>query len=239
MSPALFPESTLRLTQGEVLADPDVLWNLRQEFEETGCAILPGFLAPPVLYPLLHQTKIANFELTQEANVRGATFLMPNTEPALRALHFILNRPELFRAVAQVGSTPRLGNFHGRLHQTFPDSDQHLDWHDDAVDGRMIGLNINLSTEEYTGGLLQLRGPDQLIRREIGQLPAGDAFLFRIGGRWQHRLTRLESGCRTVAVGWFRTSPDWEMIAMAGFLAGKVILDEAKSTSEPEESDVV
>jgi hypothetical protein len=167
----------------------------------------------------MRQLESARFESRNETagngKVFGATSYMPRTEPPVLALNFFLNRPALFEVAAQVADAPVLRNFLCRLHRTEGGKDQHIDWHDDAVENRTLGLNISLSAGQYVGGQFQLRDPDRRVRKVVGRLDPGDAFLFRIGAGWQHRLTPVESGERTVGVGWFRTEPDWHLMTAA------------------------
>jgi hypothetical protein len=215
----------IQITQGGVVVQPGAIEKLGADYRDTGVAIVPGFLAPPVLRALLKGLTSGGFDLTKELQVKGATLLMPLSDPALISLHFMVNRPELFEIASCITGLPKPGNFMSRLHRTNPAPDLHLDWHDDGADYRMLGMNINLSTQPYTGGVLQVRNPEKRIVAEIGQLPPGDAFFFRIGDRWQHRLTPVESGERTVAVGWFRTQPDWRAVALAGFRTSMIVLE--------------
>ncbi|MDP9054708.1 MAG: 2OG-Fe(II) oxygenase [Acidobacteriota bacterium] len=206
----------IQLTQTAIIADPESISRLANEFEETGCAALPGLLAPEILKPLLQWLETARFEERNEVHenrIFGTTQFVPETERALFLLQFILNRPALFDLVRQISACPEIGNYIGRIHRTGAESSQHIDWHRDAVECRALGLCVNLSAEEYTGGLFQIRDPGHTVRAEIGRQPAGDAFLFRIDLDWQHRLTQVKSGRRTVGVGWFRTAPDWRNYA--------------------------
>ena len=210
----------IRITPDGVLAQPDAVPRLRAEFLETGCAMMPGFLTAPLLKILLRQLETANFASTDEVGpvsgkVFGNTLKLSPTEPGVVALNFILNRPELFELARQIGGTPPLGNFLGRLHRTTAGSDQHIEWHDDTIEHRILGLDMNLSSEAYEGGLFQMRDPNRRITKEINAWVPGDAFLFRLGNGWMHRLTRVESGQRTVGVGWFKTEPDMQSLTAA------------------------
>jgi hypothetical protein len=207
----------IQLTQTAVLSDPTDIPRLAKEFEETGRVLLPDFLAPPILSHLLDWLNEAQFVEKHEIGhgaVFGTTMFVPNSDRSWFLLHFILNRPKLFEIAAKVADCPRIANFTGRLHRTAAGADQHIDWHRDAEEARTLGLAINLSTEEYTGGIFQLRDQNQVMRAEVGRAKPGDAFLFRIDRKWQHRLTRVQSGRRTVAVGWFRTQPEWREFAV-------------------------
>jgi hypothetical protein len=223
----------IQLTQTVLRTEPGDIPRLAEEFAETGCALLPGFLEPRILRPLLQWIQSARFEerneVDAERGVFGTTLLVPETERALFLLHFILNRPDLFEAVQQVTGCPKISNFIGRLHRTRAETGQHIDWHRDVVDTRTLGLCINLSAEDYTGGVLQLRDADRIIRAEVGRAAPGDAFLFRIDRDWQHRLTTVESGLRTVGVGWFRTAPEWSVYALNA-VRSRQILNMARIT---------
>lgn len=208
----------VQLTQTSLLAEPGDVSRLKEEFATTGCAMLPGFLPPAIVNPLMEWVARAQFEERNEEDkhrgVFGTTLLAPETEPTVFLLRFILNRPELYRFSEQISSCPRIGNYLGRLHRTTAATSQHIDWHRDFVDGRVLGLCIHLSAEPYTGGTFQMRDPGQRVTASVGRSAAGDAFFFRIDDGWQHRLTPIESGRRTVGVGWFRTAPDWHTYGM-------------------------
>jgi hypothetical protein len=220
----------IQITQGGVVVQPGAIEKLSADYRDTGVAIVPGFLSPPVLRALLKRLASGDFGLKKEPIVKGTTLLMPQSDPALISLHFMVNRPELFEIAARITGLPKPGNFTSRLHRTNPAPDLHLDWHDDGMDYRILGLNINLSTQPYTGGVLQVRNPERKIVAEVGQLSPGDAFFFRIGARWQHRLTPVETGERTVAVGWFRTQPDWSAVALAGFRTSMIVFEAGVQT---------
>jgi hypothetical protein len=216
----------VQITQNGLEVQPGAVEFLRAAFEKKGFAVIPNFLASSVLKPLLKQLESTRFTLKQELLVMGCTQIVPVSDPIMACLHFIINRPELFQAVSQISGIPRPGNFTSRLHKTCASPYQHIDWHDDGGMDRVLGLNINLSTQPYGGGLLQLRNPDGRMMGQVGQLPPGDAFLFRVAKRWEHRLTPVEFGERTVAVGWFRTGPDWTENAMSWFRTGTIHLEE-------------
>ncbi len=207
----------IQLTQTSVNVNPGDSAAAADAFRRTGCALLPGFLTEPLLRHLLEWIENARFEERDEvgrAGVFGTTQFVPPTERALFLLHFLLNRTELYETVREISGCPRVANFTGRLHRTMAGTAQHIDWHSDAVDTRSLGICINLSGESFTGGLFQLRDVEGNIRAEVARTEPGDAFLFKIDGEWKHRLTAVESGRRTVGVGWFRTAPEWREYAL-------------------------
>src|SRR5579871_393560 len=97
----------IRITQTGVVIKPGAEQQLANEMTETGCAMLPGFLAPQILDPLLRQLESGRFEATDEVlsasgKVFGTTLKMPPTEPVVMTLHFILNTQTLFTAVEAI-----------------------------------------------------------------------------------------------------------------------------------------
>jgi hypothetical protein len=230
MGVSLASEPVVQLLQDKVLFDPANIPALRAEFAETGMVRLKDFLSPAVRKMLLRATEIASFCLKNETaktgSVFGTTWFVHETDPAIMSALFLFNRPELFQLVTDVTGITRPGNFLCRIHRTVPSPDQHIDWHDDKADGRILGLNVNLSREPFEGGLFQIKGPDGRVRGEVHFSEPGEAFLFRIGNGWKHRLTPLQSGVRTVAVGWFREGPDWQTTAREGFRSGTIVISE-------------
>ena len=188
----------IEITQGGVIASPGSVEALREEFQERGHVVIPGLLPPAVVNPILKLIERTQFLIQREKIIKGATRMAPADDPALVSLHFALNRTDFFATVSAISGIPCRGNFTCRLHRTGSAADEQIDWHDDGGGDRILGLNINLTRTPYSGGILQLRNPERQITGEIGQLPAGDAVLFRVGHRWDHRLTPVASGERTV-----------------------------------------
>ena len=171
----------------------------------------------------------ASFIPKTETNLRdgrvfGNTLFVDSDDPARFVFHFVLNRTDLFELVKRVSGCGEIGNFTGRIHRTGAGAGDFIDWHDDLTDHRMVGLTVGLGSESYTGGQLRLRFRGQ-ARGTGAFLSRGDAFLFRIGGGWEHKLEHVTSGCRTVGVGWFRSVPQWlESPLSALKLASKLVL---------------
>jgi 2OG-Fe(II) oxygenase superfamily len=211
------------INQGGVEVHAEAILRLKEEFERTGIAMLPGFLSPLVLAPLLKNLETVPWEEKNEikdnGEVFGTTLFVPLGVPLLTSLYFILNRALLFETVQNITNCSMPRNYFGRIHKTLADSAQHIDWHEDIRGSRILGLNINLSRSHFEGGVFQLRDSYGKVRREVQDWISGDAFLFRLDPKWQHRLTPVISGERTVGVGWFRTEPDWKD-AMMSFKSG-------------------
>src|ERR1700722_6529847 len=128
----------IEITPFEVAVQPHAVKSLGAEFAETGCAMLPGFLSPPILKIVMKQVETAGFTAIDEVykdngRVFGTTLRTRGNDPAIVALNFVLNRPALFDLVAQIADIPRPGNFVTRVHRTTAESVQKIDWHDDTI----------------------------------------------------------------------------------------------------------
>ncbi|HEY3835254.1 MAG TPA: hypothetical protein VGL72_01720 [Bryobacteraceae bacterium] len=186
-----------------VIVRPEEIQNLRREYQETGIAHLPGFLSAPVMSLISRRLERGEFFLKDEVargsgSIFGTTQAMQAFDPLMSLMHFLLNRHDLFALAAVVCDISRPGNFLCRVHRTAASSSQAINWHGDNTGNRMLGLNINLSSEQFSGGEFQLRDPEERRRGIGGHITAGDAFLFRIDQGWEHRLTES----RRVSVPW-------------------------------------
>ena len=198
--------------------DKSELERLKAGFAETSCLFLPQFLDVSILNYFLRRLAttrfVPKFELDGQESF-GKVLFVPPDEAVIFTFHFLLNNPKLFRLIRAITACQAIGNFFGRMHRSEPQQNHLIDWHGDNADNRLIGMTIDLSSEEYTGGKFQLReNNSEKILREINRTKPGDAFIFRIAPGLQHRLTTLESGGnRTVGVGWFRSQPDWQVFS--------------------------
>jgi hypothetical protein len=74
----------------------------------------------------------------------------------------------------------------------------------------MIAVSINLSSESYAGGGLAIRSSKtkELIC-EVQNPGYGDAIIFPVHERFEHRVTRVEGTTpKTALAGWFRSKFD-------------------------------
>jgi hypothetical protein len=84
-------------------------------------------------------------------------------------------------------------------------------WHDDIVGDRMVAMSVNLSTEIYSGGLLQIREKQsKRIVQEVANVGFGDGVVFRLDDSLQHRITDIKGEVpKTAFAGWFQSRPDF------------------------------
>lgn len=193
----------------------------KAEFTNTGCVFLPGLLEHKVLQNFINKLSKTPFETkyeTEQAGKFGKVLYVPPQSPVMYAFHMLFNNAELFTAIEAVTGCGQIGNFAGRIHRSEEAENHKIDWHGDNADNRLLAMTLSLGEERYTGGRFEMRkkGSSQLLR-EFGQLEAGDAIIFKIAPDLEHRLTELETGRRTVGVGWFRSEPDQKTF-MANYL---------------------
>ena len=184
---------------------------MRQEFCQKHCIRLPKFLEPSLLQIVQRQIEKAQFYERMHRDLGSEGCMYDNTTPVL-LLHLLVNNKTLFQAIEQITGCDPIGCFRGRLYRVIPGHSHHDSWHSDMTDHRMIAMSINLSTEVYYGGVLQIRDEElgQIVY-EATNTGFGDAIIFRLASRLKHRLTGLEgTASKTAFAGWFRSQPDYK-----------------------------
>ena len=176
---------------------------LRQEFVSTGMARLPGFLSPDLLRWL--QSAVAAAEFVDRTHGTLARDRMMVANPALSLIHFAVNDPALLAAVARVAGVETPGRFLGHVFMLRPGTSDYDSWHSDEGFDRHIGLSVNLTATPYEGGVFQLRDTATgTVLREVANTIPGDAMLFPISSRFQHRASPVTGGVtRLTLAGWF------------------------------------
>lgn len=191
----LFPENAKDLEQ------------IKFEFEQNHFIKLPKLLDCELLK--LVQSKIREdnfFEDRYKVGDDDAVGFQLNDDSLVGLLHFLMNDPKLFRIIEKITSCETIGCFTGRVYSKIPNQGQYDMWHDDLTDDRMVALSINLSTEIYSGGVLQIRNSiSKKIIHEVSNDGFGDGIIFRIAPYLEHRVTKVDGRFkRTVLTGWFR-----------------------------------
>src|SRR5438552_16205534 len=96
----------------------------------------------------------------------------------------------MYRLVEDVSGCRPISFFFGRVYRRLPDLAHHDSWHSDLVEGRQIGMSLNLSARPYEGGIFEIREAATERRlAAIANVGPGDAILFRIDPALEHRVT--------------------------------------------------
>lgn len=183
---------------------------LRREFDEKKCTVLPRLLEDKLLDKILENLDTASFyenQHTASGNVIFASDLsVPTKSIVLHQLNFVFNNPKLFRLIEAITGCAEIRGFSGRIYRNMPGTDHFLDWHDDTSGPtRLIGLSINLSKERYEGGLFQIR--EKKTRENLKEVSCsnpGDAHIFKVSPHLEHCVTAVSGNFpRTAGAGWF------------------------------------
>ena len=99
----------------------------------------------------------------------------------LELLRLITNDPQFFEILQQLTGCGPMGYFGGRVHQMMSGCGHYDSWHNDWAEDRMLAMSINLSTEIYAGGLLQIRDRrSKQVVHEVSNVGFGDDIVFRL-----------------------------------------------------------
>jgi hypothetical protein len=196
----------------KLLLDENKLEEYKAEYSRTHCVFLPGLIRKPALETLLGKLERTEFKSKfefEEEHKFGKVLCVPFNDPLTLTVHLLFNDQKFFGLLERISGCSTIGNFIGRIHRSEEGKDHEIDWHGDNADQRLLAMTVGLGTDRYTGAQFELREKHSgRILRRIDRVGAGDAFIFGISPELQHRLTMLETGRRTVGVGWFRSQPD-------------------------------
>jgi len=189
---------------------------LRDEFRERDCAVLRGFLHPTLLEGVLPSVARSGFRPRAHGHI-GTEDNMEAGGP-LASLLLAANDPRLFEFVTEVTGCGAIGCFDGRVYRLDPALGHGDSWHSDIGDNRLVAMSVNLTTERFEGGVLQIR--DQRsgeVTAEVGGTALGDAVIFRIAERLRHRVSAVEGDVPRVAfAGWFKSAPSFRSVLAGG-----------------------
>ena len=207
---------------------PGDLEQLRLRFDRQHWIRLPQLLEPGLLQLILYRIERADFSPLVHSGIGTELCMRDQINHGL--LNFLANDPKLYAIVQQITGCSHIGSFHGRVYRMIPGGGHCDSWHDDMVDHRLVSLSLNLSSEVYAGGVLQMRD------RKLGQIVvgvantgSGDAILFRLSQHLEHRVTEVVGAVpKTAFAGWFQSQPDFH-----ASLREKGSLEDHRNAGEP------
>jgi 2-oxoglutarate-Fe(II)-dependent oxygenase superfamily protein len=190
--------------------------SLRRGFERKHCVLLRSFLSGPLLAQIQAEVDEGEFYVLETGI---STELCMRATGVSALLDLLTNDPELFELVQAITGCDRIGAFIGRVYRLLPEPAYEGDWHDDVHEGRMIAMSINLTPRPYRGGVLEIREHDS--RGTLHQAKhggPGDALLFRVDDRLQHRVSSVEGTTpRTAYAGWFISAENLDYLNLINF----------------------
>ena len=188
--------------------DPRAISAARAHFDRHHWVKLPRLLDPSLLAAVQKGLAAAQFVEWRHELVDPPSIdlqMQPNATSAM--LELVTNDRVLFDAIEDTTGCAGVARFSGFIYRLEPGHGHHHNWHNDVQSHRVVAMSINLEAAPYTGGTLQIRDREsERIVAEVENTGAGDAILFRISPRLQHRAVAVESGVKTAFAGWFRTA---------------------------------
>ncbi len=200
----------VRLTRSGPVVDgsEEDVARLRAHFEKEHWLALPGFVDPQLLATL--RERLAATEFVRVDREVGSELRPLDTAPYF-AFELLLNSPAMLALVPRLTGCPRPACFTGRVYRRVPGERHVSHWHADLTeDGHMVTLSINLSEEAYGGGTTLIReSATGRVVCELSNTGFGDAIMFPIDPRLEHRVTEVEGRApKTALAGWFNSKPD-------------------------------
>ncbi len=182
----------------------------REHFEQHNYLRMPGFIEPGFFRVVQRYLRGATFEERDWNSGHDLTLI---NNPLSDVFHVLLNDPKLFRLLARVTGSGAIGCFKGRLYRMVARKGLMFDWHPDIKNNRKLAISINLSDAPYRGGTLQIRERSADVREVVPNLGFGDAIVFRVAERLEHRLTPVIGKIpKTAVAGFFCSRPKFSSV---------------------------
>jgi hypothetical protein len=200
----------IQLTRtGTVLSGPaEAVEALRAQFDRAHYFRFPALIEPNLLQFVRRQIEQAAFERRVHAMHAQDERLPKDTLP-VALLTFLFNNSKFFDLIQSITGCERIGCFTGNVYRFLSSAGHSDSWHDDMVQNRMVAASVNLGSEPFPGGVLQVRDRNSgQILQEVANPVPGDAVVFRLADHLQHRVTEVEGDTHRIAfAGWFRSQP--------------------------------
>jgi len=187
----------------------------RADFDKQDWVRLPAILNLELLEIAQSQLGASQFE-EKTANLYRELTVADSALPF--ALLLLLNNQRLFKLIEEITGCGHIGCFRGRIYRIVPGANHHVEWHTDLNGTRLVALSVNLNTEPYEGGILSIReATTERVLCEVTNSGFGDAILFRIDERLQHRVSDVQGTvAKTALAGWFESAPDYRTLLGKG-----------------------
>jgi hypothetical protein len=204
----------------------------RAQLQASGYITLRGFLREPLLGRIVEVVERTAFYRRVHDGI--GVELCAESGTASGALEFLMNDPELHRAIAGLAGCAPIRCFEGRIYRIVPATDHYDSWHSDVGQGRLLALSVNVGRDPFEGGALQLRrAASDTILAEVHNPTVGDAVLFRIDPSLRHRVQGIVGRVpRTAYAGWFRSEPDFRQL-LAARLTSAALRASIEAASSP------
>ncbi|MBF8292579.1 MAG: hypothetical protein HW392_1406 [Steroidobacteraceae bacterium] len=182
--------------------------DIRKEFDGRHRLLLRDFLEPRLLDDV--RRRIDGAEANEVTHEVGHEIELKD-ERAKALLEFLVNDPVLCDAISALTGCGSIGCFSGRIYEMRSGSNHEFRWHTDLSNDRLIAMSINLGSEPYCGGVLQIaEASTKRLLDTVPNIGSGDAVIFRIAPTLMHRVIPVEGSTPKVAyAGWFCSRPSY------------------------------
>jgi 2-oxoglutarate-Fe(II)-dependent oxygenase superfamily protein len=179
---------------------------LRAQFQRDHYIILPKLIEPDLLATILKRIESAPSVQKEYDGIISQTVIDDPLTSCL--LLFLVNIPEFQRLVQRITGCRRIADFQGQIYRLNPGTEDQIVWDTDVCEHHLVTFSLNLTTQAYRGGTLQIRDQSSKeILHEVRNTGLGDALLMRVANKLAHRALPVEGDVpRTALAGWFR----WE-----------------------------
>ena len=171
---------------------------------------LPNFLSPELLKSIQQNIESAEYYTLDHGDAGLDLRMVNNSTHDL--LHRLVNDRKFLDLFEKITDRKKIKYFTGRIYKMTPGQGHYDKWHTDISWHRILTLSINLSTDIYSGGILQIRDrKTKKIIQEISNTVPGDAIIFPISTHLEHMLTPVEGNISKIAfAGWFSSEIPYE-----------------------------
>src|SRR5215213_3021995 len=184
------------------------LARLQDEFGRRHCLLIPGLLDRALADEIAPLVASSDFYRREHRGIGVEACMEVNA--TLAWLLLLVNDERILEVVRSITGREPIGHFDGRVYRLEPSTDHHDSWHSDLGEGRLVAMSINLGTEPYEGGELEVRDRRTGASATVRSAHIGDAPLFELGEHLEHRVLPVTGGsARTVFAGWFKAGPSF------------------------------
>jgi hypothetical protein len=196
------------------------LSSLCENFERSHWFRLQGLLGEELLHRI--NRELENEEFQTQTHDTAHTELVMRTGRAANLLAFLTNDPRLFQLIREITGCEPISWYAGRIYRMLPGAEHEGHWHDDALEGRMLAMTINLGQAPYSGGVLEIReASSKKVADKVENTGPGDALVFRVDPSLEHRVSAVEGDVpKTAFAGWFLSANAPEPVPPVFQLAG-------------------
>jgi len=188
---------------------------LRAEYARVNCVTLPSFFDPYVVRWLQQRMRDAAWKkLVHEDLDPPAVDLLLDDPIATGVIFLMTNTPEVFETVRAITGCDDIGSYAFRVYRMDPGAGHVDTWHGDDDGNRLVTISINLGSQAFEGGALEMRDrPGGRLLHRVRNTGEGDAILFRIGPDLEHRVEEVGGTVSKYAIaGWLQRQPRHDKI---------------------------